>query len=101
MYAKVYETKYGPMVAVADDNLIGKKLKFGKTEFFVNPRFYKGEPATKAQAIALLKAAASVNLVGRESVECGREAGVISQENILMINKKVPHAQSVVVPENQ
>jgi len=98
MYYKTYESRYGLMVAVADKELIGKKFKFKDTEFFVNPRFYQGEQADQNTIIQLLKKAISVNLVGPKAVACGKEAGVIQEENILMINKKVPHAQYVVIP---
>ncbi len=98
MYYKKYESKYGLMVAVADKELIGKKFKFRDTEFFVNPRFYQGEQADQNTIIQLLKSAISVNLVGPKAVACGKEAGVIQEENVLMINKKVPHAQYVVIP---
>ncbi len=99
MYLKIHNTKNGIMVAVADDDLIGKKLRFGKVEFFVNPRFYKGGKVRKEEAIKIMRAATSVNFVGRESVECGKEAGMIDEQNIIMINKKVPHAQAIVIPE--
>ena len=97
MYYKTYESKYGMMIAVADKELIGKKFKFKDTEFFVNPRFYQGELADQHTVIDLLKNAISVNLVGPKAVACGKEAGVINDQNVLMINKKVPHAQAVVV----
>lgn len=99
MYLKIHKMKSGAMVALADDSLIGKKLKFNKTEFFVNPRFYEGEKVSKEEAIRILRSATSINLVGKESVECGREAGMVSDENILMINKKVPHAHAIVISE--
>lgn len=97
MYFKIYDSKYGSMVAVADKELIGKKFKFKGTEFFVNPRFYKGEEADQHEVIDLLKNAISANLVGPKSVACGKEAGLISDENIIMITKKVPHAQAFVM----
>ncbi|HIK00928.1 TPA: DUF424 family protein [archaeon] len=85
------------MVAVADKELIGKKFKFRNTDFFVNPRFYKGRSASEKEIIVLLKSAVSMNLVGAKSVACGKSSGAISDENILMISKKVPHAQAIVM----
>lgn len=97
MYYKVYESKYGVMVAVADEGLIGKKFKFNDTEFFVNPRFYKGESGNKAEIVQLLRNAVSCNLIGTEAVACGKEAGLVTDANILQIAKKVPHAQAIVM----
>ncbi len=97
MYIKIYDSKYGPMVAVADKELIGKKFKFRDTEFFVNPRFYQGDEADQHEVIELLKKAISANLVGTKAVACGKAVGLISDANILMITKKVPHAQAFVM----
>jgi len=97
MYFKIYDSKYGMMLAVADKELIGKKFKFKGTEFFVNPRFYQGEEADQAEVIDMLRKAVSANLVGAKAVACGKAAGLISDENVLMITKKVPHAQAFVM----
>jgi len=97
MFYKTFDSKYGSMVAVADEKLIGKKFKFKGTEFFVNPRFYQGEQADQHEVMELLKNAISVNLVGVEAVSCGKAAGLITDANILMITKKVPHAQAFVM----
>lgn len=99
MYLKIHETKYGLIAAVADENLMGKKFKFKDSEFFVNPRFYKGELTSKNKIISALSKAYSVNLVGKEAVACGKAIDLISDENILMINKKTPHAQTIVIPQ--
>ncbi len=96
MYFKIYESRYGIMVAVADEELIGKTLKHGEIEFFVNPRFYKGEQAGHDKIIAVLKGAVNVNLIGKEAVQAGKDAGMIEDKNIIMI-KDIPHAQAVVM----
>ena len=97
MYLKTYESKYGLMVAVADKELIGKKFKFKDTDFFVNPRFYQGEEADQTEVVAMLRKAVSANLVGVKAVACGKAAGLISDAHILMITKKIPHAQAFVM----
>ena len=94
MYYKLHDSLSGTLIAVADKELIGKKLKFKDTEFFVNPRFYKGEYITKAKLIPLLRTASSANLVGKKSVEAAKEAKIISDEHVIQITKDVPHAQA-------
>ena len=93
---KIYESKYGLMVAVADKELIGKTLKYKNLEVFVNPRFYKGEEADQHEVIELLKKSTSTNLIGKEAVACGVQAGLIDKKNIIMIGK-VPHAHAFVM----
>lgn len=96
MYYRTYLSEYGSAVAVCDKELVGKKLKFKDTEFFVNPRFYQAKEGTEQEIILLLKEAVNINLIGKEAVEAGRKAGVIDEKNIIMIGK-VPHAQAVVM----
>ncbi len=96
MFYKLHESMYGLMVAVADENLIGKTLKHGGISFFINPRFYQGVQAGKEKVIQILKKAVNINLVGKEAVQAGKDAGMVDDENIIMIGK-VPHAQAVAM----
>lgn len=89
-------SKYGLSVAACDKELCGKTLKFKDIEFHVNPAFYKKEEGTKEDIISILREAVNINLVGKESVDCGIECGVIKKENVLMIGD-VPHAQAVAI----
>ena len=96
MNYRTYESKGGLAIAVADKELIGKTLKFKDIEFFVNPRFYGDKEASNEELIRLLKEAVNINLVGEKSVELGKQAGMIKDENVIMIGK-IPHAQAVVI----
>ena len=96
MYYKTFLSKYGLAIAVADKELIGKKLKFKDTEFFVNPRFYKDKEGSKEVIIELLKEAVNINLIGKKAIECGKVAGMIDEKNIILIDG-VPHAQAIKI----
>ena len=96
MYYRTFLSKYGLAIAVADKELIGKRLKFKDTEFHVNPRFYKDKEGDKETIIELLKEAVNINLVGKKAVECGKVAGMIDEENIILIDG-VPHAQAIKI----
>lgn len=96
MYYKIYDREWGKLVAVCDQDVCDKTLKDEHIEFFVNPRFYRGEEGDEEKVISLLKGAASANLVGEEAVKCGVEAGLIDSKNIIKI-KEVPHAQAIVM----
>ena len=82
------------VIAVCDENLIGKTLKDGKISITISKRFYKGEKKTEKEIIAVLKDATNINFVGKESVAAGIKAGIITKSNIIKI-KGVPHAQAV------
>lgn len=96
MYYKTYPSKYGLAIAVADKELVGKKLRFKDTEFFVNPRFYKDKEGDQGTVVELIKEAVNINLIGDKSVACGKAAGMVEDKNIIMIGK-VPHAQAVIM----
>ncbi len=96
MIYRIYESRGGVALAVADKELVGKTLKFKDIDFFVNPRFYGDKEAPREELIRLLKEATNINLVGAKSVALGKEAGAIDDKNIVMIGD-VPHAQAVVV----
>jgi len=96
MIYRTYASKYGLSIAVADKKLVGKKLKFKDTEFFVNPRFYGDKEANKEEIVQLIKDSVNINLVGDEAVAAGKAAGMVEDKNIIMIGK-VPHAQAVKI----
>jgi len=96
MIYRTYMSKYGLAIAVADSELLGKTLKFGDIEFYVNPRFYGSKEGDKKEIVALIKEAVNINLIGKEAVEAGKEAGMIDEGNIIMIGD-VPHAQAVKI----
>lgn len=96
MLIKKREIRGEIFISLCDKNLIGKRLKQGEINFFVDPRFYKGEEKTKEEILKEIKNASILNVVGKESVELCIKAGIISKESVICI-KKVPHAQMVIV----
>lgn len=98
MYFKIHKTKDGNVLAIADEDLLGKKIKAKGNEFFVNPRFYGEEKASKEWLIKKMQSneIITVNLIGKEAVQTGIEAGKIDKDKVVMIGK-VPHAHSYLI----
>lgn len=98
MRFKIHKHKDGNVLAVADEDLIGKTIKSKDMEIFVNPRFYGQEKASKEWLIKKMQSneIITVNLIGKESVETGIEAGKIDKEHVKKIGK-VPHAHSYLI----
>jgi len=98
MFYKLHKTKQGHVLAVADEDIIGKHLKFKDTDIFVNPRFYGEKKASKEYLIKEMqsKGVISVNLIGKEAVETGIKAGAIDKSRVIFIGK-IPHAQSFLI----
>jgi len=92
MYVKIHRSEHSEIIAVCDENLLGKKIKENEFELSILESFYKGELMDKNFVIALLKNASNANLVGEEAVSCGLVAGVIDKSSIITIGG-VKHAQ--------
>ena len=99
---KVHEIeRYGikeVLVALCDPELIGKRLREGEVEFYVNPRFYGGELIEEEKVKEHLGNATIANIIGKKSVELAMRLGFIDGENVMMI-KGIPHAQMVLMFE--
>ena len=89
MYLKVHKTEKGEMIALCDQEVLGKVLKEGKKEMDLKTYsdFYKGALVDKKQASATINAAQiySANVVGEESVELLVEIGIVDREQIMKI----------------
>lgn len=94
MYYKIYERRFGILLAVCDSEICDKILNSKDIEFYVNPRFYRDKEGDKDKIIELLKESSNYNLVGKEAVDCGIKAGVIDPKRIIKIDK-IPHAQGI------
>lgn len=93
MYFKVHKGKYSDVIAVCDENILGKTLEEGKYCIKVSEHFYKGERGNAATIAPLLRNATNINLIGKESVALGLGVGITTKENIITI-AGVPHAQA-------
>ncbi len=85
MYIKIHKS-YRTVVAICDDDLIGKKFKEGERLLDVRESFYKGEHVDHDKAVEVMKAQsyddATFNIVGKESVAAAQEAGIITKEGV-------------------
>ena len=93
---KIHECGRGRIVALCDEELIGKKFSEGRLVLDLNSGFYKGEALPKEKIIALLKTAYIINAVGNESVELILKNNYVEKGSIIKI-KGIPHAQCLVI----
>ena len=93
MYFKVHKGQHSDVVAVCDENILGKTFEEGKYCITISEHFYKGEKGNAATIAHLVRDASNVNLIGKESVALGLKVGIITKENIVVI-AGVPHAQA-------
>ena len=85
MHIKIHES-YRKVVALCDDELIGKKFEEGKMQLDVRENFYKGEEIGDKEAVKVLKDYfsddATFNIVGAKSVKAALDAGIILKGNV-------------------
>ena len=81
------------VIAVCDEELIGKEFSEGKFYLKVSERFYKGDKKTDDAVISILQDSTNINLVGKKSIALGIKSGVITDDHVRLI-QGVPHAQS-------
>lgn len=90
---------YRRIVAVCDEELLGKYFEDGKRQLDIKIGFYSGEKKSKDEAIELLRDFSrndsTFNLVGRESVDAGVKAGIISRKGVIEL-QGIPFALSLL-----
>ena len=91
-WIKVHKIGKEVMVALCDENLLGKKLNLGKIRIEINKEFYGGKIADENEVKEILKDATIINAFGKNSIELLAKEEFISKKNILIVDG-VPHAQ--------
>ncbi|MEM2941905.1 MAG: DUF424 family protein [Candidatus Bathyarchaeia archaeon] len=94
IYVKKYVKGEKTLVTVCDSELIGKTLREGRLRLEVSSSFYKGELATKEEAIAALSKADTGNLVGEKSVRAAVDGRLVDPSAVIYI-AGVPHVQII------
>ena len=90
-YVKVHVSARGKVVAICDEELLGKKFENGEKQLDIKEDFYKGELLAKEDAIGIIKAESNINLVGKRIIEICINEGIINKEDVLEV-KGVPYA---------
>jgi len=96
MIVKIHKIQDGRRIlAICDNDLIGKKFEEGKLQLDLSSDFYNGKERSEEEVIELLKGSYIVNIVGKKSIGLMIKLGVVNEKNILRV-KNIPHAQAVL-----
>lgn len=92
MWVKLHKSSRA-VVAICDENLLGKKFLEGIKQLDVTESFFKGEKLQKSELISLMryefKASSTFNIVGKESIQAAIEAGIIEKTEFSKV-KNIP-----------
>jgi len=94
MYVKVHKSEDKEIVAVCDEDLIGKKFKDKNLILDISKEFYKGEKRNENETLAIMEKANILNIAGKKSINLALKNGIILKQNIIKV-KGIPHAQSI------
>ena len=94
VYVKTVTQGRDRLVAVCDEEILGKILEGGKVPFKVSEGFYKGTLGEVDEAIAAMKQATICNLVGKKIVEAAIDCNMVHERAVIYFGD-IPHAQIV------
>lgn len=84
MWIKLHKSSR-TVVAVCDEDIIGKKFLEGIKQLDIRESFYKGEKIDKTTLINLMKVefkeGSTFNIVGKDSISAALEAGIIEKDS--------------------
>lgn len=95
-WVKVFPTKHDMVIAICDEDIIDKELKYKDFKIKVSKNFYGGKLVGEEIIKKLLDKATIGNLMGKNTVSLAEKNGFITKENIISING-IPHAQFVKI----
>lgn len=94
VYVKVFRYGRDVLVAVCDADLLGKTLRDGDLEVYIDEKFFKGSLVTIEKALSILETATVANLFGDKIVNEAKKRGLIHANAIIKISG-VSHAQFI------
>jgi hypothetical protein len=94
VYVNLKKVGRNVLLAICDNELLGRTLRQGKIVFPIKDEFYDGGKVSVEEAVGMIENSTIVNMVGRNCVEMAIRKGYVHPEAVLKIDG-VPHAQIV------
>jgi hypothetical protein len=95
MIVKKHSQNNKLVLAICDEDLLGKTIEENDLVLDLKSNFYRGEKTTEQELEKLLKTSYIVNAVGKNSIEFLEKQGLIKKENAKII-AKTPCVQIVI-----
>jgi hypothetical protein len=94
VYVNLKKVGRNVLLAICDNELLGRTLRQGKIVFPIKDEFYNGGKVSVEEAVGMIENSTIVNMVGRNCVEMAIRKGYVHPEAVLKIDG-IPHAQIV------
>ena len=92
MWVKIHKSSRRAVIAICDNDLLGKKFEQDIRQLNVSESFYKGQQMSKQEVLNLMKiesSKATFNIVGKDSIQSAIEIGIMDKTAIKKI-KNIP-----------
>lgn len=96
VYAKVHQHGRDTLVAVCDEDLLGKTFIDGPIRIEVSREFYGGEKMRIEEAMEIAKRATIANFLGKNTVKYAIRSKLIHKDAVIEI-ASIPHAQLIKI----
>ncbi len=93
---RVYRVKGEVMVAVCDEELIGRNFREGELKIEIREEFYGTESVGEEEVKRALRQATIANISGEKAVKLAISMGIVDEKRVLKIGE-CWHAQMVVM----
>jgi len=101
VFFRIHRRDTTEILAICDENLLGKVLSNDKIRMRVPIEFYKGQTISKSDAFQLMRRYVNINVLG-SVIELGIEKSKIKKDAVIWFNdeegKRVPHLLLFSIP---
>ena len=94
VYVKVHHHGKDVVVAICDEDLLGKTFSEGAVKIEVSEKFYGGEKMRIGEAMKIAKKATIANFLGRNTVKYAVKNKLVHKDAVIVI-ASIPHAQLI------
>jgi hypothetical protein len=92
MIVKKHISHEGKLIlAICDEDILGKKFEEGEKQLDLTSKFYQGEKMSEQEILEILPDAHSANIVGRQSIDFAIKHRIVLAGNIFKV-QKIPFA---------
>lgn len=96
VYFKHHRQPLSDVMAVCDEELIGKVISNGEVKITISENFYRGKLMDIEEVLPFLERSTNFNLIGRDIIDAVIKHGIIKKDGIILIDE-VPYAIKISI----
>jgi len=101
VFFRIHRKDATEILAICDEDLLGKVLSNDKIKMKVPIKFYKGQAISRSDAFQLMRRYANINIIG-SVIELGIEKNLIKNDAVIWFNdeegNRIPHLLMFSIP---